>query len=70
MNHRQSAGPASPVLRLCDTSVDQGGSVRWRINGHPARLLIWSLEEWEQLPEHPADAQLHPLGLWCALRLD
>jgi hypothetical protein len=45
-------------------------SVRWRINGHPARLLIWSNEEFERLAERPADAQKHPIGFWCALRLD
>ncbi|MDG3005143.1 hypothetical protein [Paludisphaera mucosa] len=41
----------------------------WRINGHPARLLIWSLEEWEHLEVRPIDAQFHPFGVWCALRL-
>jgi hypothetical protein len=41
----------------------------WRINGHPARLLIWSLEEWEGLDIRPIDAQFHPFGVWCALRL-
>lgn len=70
MNSKQTAGPASPFLRFCGASADQGGSVRWRINGYPARLLIWSPEEWERLPEHPADAQFHPMGIWCALRLD
>jgi hypothetical protein len=41
----------------------------WRINGHPARLLIWSPEEWEELAVRPIDAQYHPFGVWCALRL-
>jgi len=41
----------------------------WRINGHPARLLIWSPEEWEHLEVRPIDAQFHPFGVWCALRL-
>ena len=41
----------------------------WRINGHPARLLIWSREEWEHLEVRPIDAQYHPFGVWCALRL-
>ena len=41
----------------------------WRINGHPARLLIWSAEEWERLDVRPIDAQYHPFGVWCALRL-
>mgnify|MGYP001096340617 CR=1 FL=1 len=43
--------------------------VGWRINGHPARLLIWSPEEWERLDVRPIDAQFHPFGVWCALRL-
>ena len=41
----------------------------WRINGHPARLLIWSTEEWEQMEVRPIDALYHPFGVWCALRL-
>lgn len=45
-------------------------TIRWRINGYPASLMIWSMDEWESLSERPSDAQLHPLGLWCALRLD
>ncbi len=45
-------------------------TLRWRINGFPATLLIWSVEEWERLKERPADAQFHPLGLWCALRCE
>ena len=42
----------------------------WRINGHPARLVIWSPEEWERLEVRPMDAQFHPFGVWCALRLE
>jgi hypothetical protein len=42
----------------------------WRINGHAARLVIWSPEEWEKLEVRPMDAQYHPYGVWCALRLD
>lgn len=44
--------------------------VGWRINGYPARLLIWSVEEWEHLESRPIDAQYHPFGVWCALRLE
>jgi hypothetical protein len=44
--------------------------IRWRINGYPASLMIWSAAEWEGLQVRPADAQFHPLGVWCALRLD
>lgn len=45
-------------------------AVLWRINGFPARLLIWTADEWERLEARPADAQFHPSGVWCALRLD
>lgn len=42
----------------------------WRINGYAARLVIWSPEEWEKLEVRPLDAQYHPYGVWCALRLE
>ncbi len=42
----------------------------WRINGYAARLVIWSPEEWENLEVRPLDAQFHPYGVWCALRLE
>jgi hypothetical protein len=42
----------------------------WRINGFPATLYIWTDEAYRNLPERPADAQFHPCGLWCALRMD
>jgi hypothetical protein len=42
----------------------------WRINGYAARLVIWSPEEWEKLEVRPLDAQYHPFGVWCALRLE
>ncbi len=73
MNHSKPPDPTSiqtPFLRYFSAEAHDPTSLRWRINGYPARLLIWSWEEWEKLPERPADAQLHPLGLWCALRLD
>jgi hypothetical protein len=43
---------------------------RWRINGFPASIVIWTAEEWELLAERPADAQRYPCGVWCALRMD
>jgi hypothetical protein len=49
--------------------VDSPG-VCWRINGHRARLLVWTVDEWERLAIRPLDAQYHPSGVWCALRLD
>jgi hypothetical protein len=42
----------------------------WRINGYRASLLIWTIDEWEKLEERPSDAQYHPSGVWCALRMD
>jgi hypothetical protein len=58
------------VLRLFEPLSQVVSSDRWRINGHPARLFIWSMEEWERLENHPADAQFHPFGVWCALRIE
>ena len=59
-----------PALRLYNPPLPPARSARWRINGHPASLLIWSAEEWERLEERPSDAQFHPFGVWCALRLE
>jgi hypothetical protein len=58
------------VLRLYDPRSGSSGSDCWKINGHPARLLIWTTEEWERLEQRPADAQFHPFGVWCALRVE
>jgi hypothetical protein len=44
-------------------------SAIWWINGYRVRLFIWSQSEWENLETHPSDAQHHPRGLWCALRV-
>ena len=59
-----------PSIRLFRSSGRRQESARWRINGHPTRLLIWSVEEWEDLQDRPPDAQYHPLGFWCALRVE
>jgi hypothetical protein len=45
-------------------------AVYWRINGYRAKLLIWTLDEWENLKNVPSDAQFHPSGVWCALRVE
>ena len=42
----------------------------WRINGHRARLVVWTSEEWTRLKSPPSDAQYHPAGVWCALRVE
>ena len=58
------------LQRFCIPMSTSPMSARWRINGYPARLLIWTIEEWERLDERPVDAQFHPIGVWCALRVD
>lgn len=58
------------ALHVYDPRSRSLGSDCWRINGHPARLLIWTTEEWERLEQRPADAQFHPFGVWCALRVE
>jgi hypothetical protein len=43
---------------------------RWLINGFPATVVIWTQEQWAALEDRPSDAQLHPTGVWCALRME
>lgn len=64
----QASGPARGSFGMTEVYGLQA-MTGWRINGHPARLLIWSAEEWERLDVRPIDAQYHPFGVWCALRL-
>jgi hypothetical protein len=47
-----------------------GQAASWRINGHPAKIVVWTHEEWIGLAEQPRDAQFFPCGVWCALRLE
>ncbi len=74
MNQRQWLG--SPTFPRAfphanfETATVPPPAAGWRINGHPARLLIWSPEEWEHLEVRPIDAQFHPFGVWCALRME
>lgn len=42
----------------------------WWINGYRAKLVIWTPDEWDRMDTPPSDAQFHPAGVWCALRLD
>ena len=73
-------GPFSPfqdlaktgaaALRLCLHSSPETAAVFWRINGFRARLLVWTVDEWEKMDARPVDAQFHPSGVWCALRFD
>jgi hypothetical protein len=56
--------------RLDGRATPQERAAFWRINGHRARLLIWTPDEWARMETPPADAQFHPTGVWCALRLE
>jgi hypothetical protein len=67
---RDSSTAGAAALRLCLHSSAETGAVFWRINGFRARLLVWTAEEWERMDARPVDAQFHPSGVWCALRLD
>jgi hypothetical protein len=58
------------VCRRSETRVMADRAAFWRINGYRVKLLMWTTDEWEQLESPPSDAQLHPAGVWCALRLD
>jgi hypothetical protein len=57
-------------LGLYAPPTSETNTARWRINGYPARIVIWTAEEWEKLSERPADAQYYSCGVWCALRVD
>ena len=67
---RGLADSATASLRLHAPGSPEAIAVCWRINGYRARLFVWTLEEWENLESRPTDAQYHPSGVWCALRLD
>jgi hypothetical protein len=56
--------------RLRGKPVLQEPAAFWWINGYRVRLLIWTRDEWEKLETRPADAQFHPVGVWCSLRAD
>jgi hypothetical protein len=59
-----------PPLALFDPAPHGANAAHWRINGFRASILVWTVEEWEQLTERPADAQFYPCGIWCALRIE
>ena len=68
-----SRGPAfrgAATLRLYSRPSQEIGAIFWKINGFRARLLVWTDEEWQNLDARPSDAQKHPSGVWCALRMD
>jgi hypothetical protein len=57
-------------LRLWRASAADSPAIMWRINGYRASLLVWTQDEWAKLDVRPADAQYHPSGIWCALRIE
>ena len=66
----QPIASTSHSLRLFRPTPDGPALVRWRINGHHAYLIFWTLDEWERLSDRPTDAQFVPNGFWCALRIE
>ncbi len=67
-----SCGPPSPIPSLIpfSPSFSERNAGHWRINGYPATILIWTVDEWERLDVRPSDAQYYPCGIWCALRVE
>jgi hypothetical protein len=57
-------------LRLYVETAPESQVAWWRINGYRAKLLVWTADEWEKLKERPSDAQYHPKGVWCSLRVE
>ncbi len=64
--------PVRPTRAATTRTEDAGRLTKsnpiWKINGFPAVVYIWTAEEWVCLMTRPADARLHPSGVWCALR--
>lgn len=58
------------LIRLYDPEGLARNSSHWRINGFPARVIVWTREEWERLEHRPPDAQYLDCGVWCVLRMD
>jgi hypothetical protein len=72
-NRSVSDATPSPRLNLFKPQSQPPSAcpaARWTINGFPAILIIWTQEQWSNLKERPSDAQFHPNGLWCALRME
>jgi hypothetical protein len=57
-------------IRVYQPAAHDAQSAFWRINGFRARLVIWTIEQWDSLEARPTDAQYHPSGFWCALRVE
>lgn len=69
-SHIPPIAPPRPVLSLYRPEPAELNVSRWRINGHGARIVIWTSEEFDHLTERPTDARYYPCGVWCALRVD
>jgi hypothetical protein len=67
---RDLAGGTAATVRLHFQTSPDSKAAFWRINGFRAKLLVWTPEEWANLEARPPDAQFHPSGVWCALRVD
>ena len=52
---------------------EQAPRARWLTGGSTViapSLLVWTPEEWAAMEGRPSDAQYHPSGVWCALRME
>jgi hypothetical protein len=67
---KQNASAACTAIHIFQPAAQEAQTVFWRINGFRTKLVIWSIEQWESLEARPTDAQYHPSGFWCALRVD
>lgn len=67
---RSPAVCSAATLRLYALPRQEGGAIFWRINGFRAQLMVWTEDEWQKLEARPSDAQKHPSGVWCALRME
>ena len=60
-------------VRIYRPSGDPGGPSirRWKVNGYPASVVVWTAEDWDRLAdaEKPADAQEHHDGIRVAVRM-
>jgi hypothetical protein len=66
----EQPSPRLNLFRPLSQATSAVPAARWTINGFPAILIIWTQEQWANLKERPSDAQYHPNGLWCALRME
>ena len=64
---REGAAP----LRLWPAAHDEPAALAVRIDGWPARIVVWTAREWAALPARARPADARPVGrTWVALRLE